>query len=44
MKCLAENDEHQTICRICGSDQLVTRRESLVPCRQCGADNKAGDR
>ena len=44
MKCLAENDEHQEICRVCGSDKLVTMKESVVPCKQCGADNKAGDK
>jgi hypothetical protein len=44
MKCLAENDDHQSICRVCGSDRLVVRKESLVPCKHCGEDNKAGDR
>jgi ribosomal protein L40E len=44
MKCLAENDEHQVICRVCGSDKLVTTRENTIPCKQCGADNKAGDK
>jgi ribosomal protein L37E len=44
MKCYAENDEHQEICRACGSKELVVKKESLVPCKYCGADIKEGDR
>ena len=44
MKCLAENDEHQEICRVCGSEKLVTIKESLVPCKHCGEDNRSGDK
>jgi hypothetical protein len=44
MRCLAENDEHQIICRACGNDRLVVRNESIVPCSHYGDDIKAGDR
>jgi RNA polymerase subunit RPABC4/transcription elongation factor Spt4 len=44
MKCYAENDEHYQICRACGSDKFVMKKESLVPCKYCGADTKEGDK
>ncbi len=44
MKCYAENDQHEEICRTCGSKEFVMKKESLVPCKHCGADIKEGDR
>ncbi|MBI0583999.1 MAG: hypothetical protein ISF22_07205 [Methanomassiliicoccus sp.] len=44
MKCYAENDEHQAICRECGSKEFTTKKESLVPCPHCGEDNQSGDK
>ncbi len=44
MKCMAENDEHEVVCRKCGSGELVVQKESLVRCPHCGEDLKEGDR
>jgi uncharacterized membrane protein YvbJ len=44
VKCYAESDEHYQICRECGSDKFEMIKESMVPCRYCGADNRSGDR
>ena len=43
VKCLAETDEGQLICRRCGSKKFFVEKESEVSCPACGANNPKGN-
>lgn len=42
VKCFAEADDNEMICRTCGSKKFFVEKESKVVCPGCGKTNPKG--